>query len=287
MPGTRKTRKDRSLSVKMGTDIFGPTDVNTMVVDQDETAEVSIISLGRSAMTNVTRHVHPAPLMMPSSHVSVGVTGSTPMPKKSVDHNVNVLRVDIGCTAGLNISRLSTTSRSQLKIPCLSLWIVMMVCFLFLCQPAVAAPSHAPTLTVYALNANGFVSLAKIHHMNNVIRSRRPHVFVISETKTSAKMGSKLSSLGYNVYEETGVCCTNHHISKWGIILGVRSDIQVSQPVKISSASLTGRVVAVDIILGTTAGKGFIHRIIGAYAPWNPGVDDGDFWMQTAKVCQS
>ena len=112
-------------------------------------------------------------------------------------------------------------------------------------------------------------------------------MFIISETKTSAKMGSRLSSLGYNIYEETGVRCTNHHISKWGIIVGVHSDIQVSQPVNISHASLNGHVVAVNIILGTTAGRGFSHRIIGAYAPWNLGVEDGDFWAQIARVCQS
>jgi len=80
-------------------------------------------------------------------------------------------------------------------------------------------------------------------------------------------MGSKLSSLGYNVYEETGVRCTNHHISKWGIILGIRNDIQVSQPISISDTSLYGRAVAVDIILGTSAGIGFTHRIIGRIRP--------------------
>jgi hypothetical protein len=151
----------------------------------------------------------------------------------------------------------------------------------------VASQVHALTLSIYALNANGFVSPAKIHHMNNVIHSRCFHVFVISETKTSLKMGSKLSSLGYNVYEETGVQCTNHHISKWGIILGIQNNIQVSQPINVSDTSLSGWVVAVDVILGTTTGKGFTHRIIGAYAPWNPGVDNGDFWTQIAKVCRS
>jgi hypothetical protein len=35
-----------------------------------------------------------------------------------------------------------------------------------------------------------------------------------------------------------------------------------------------------------TSGRGFTHRIIGAYAPWNPGVNDGDFWVQVAKVFQ-
>jgi hypothetical protein len=130
----------------------------------------------------------------------------------------------------------------------------------------VAAPPCAPTLSVYALNANGFVSPTKIHHVNNMIRSRRPHILVISETKTSAKMSSKLSSLGYSLYEETGVQCTNHHISKWGIIVDVRSDIQISQPIHISHPSLRGHIVAVDVVFGTDIGNGFMHRIVGAYA---------------------
>lgn len=98
-------------------------------------------------------------------------------------------------------------------------------------------------------------------------------------------MGSKLSTLGYSVYEETGVCCTNHHISKWGIIVDIRNDIQISQPVITSHASLTSRVITVDVILGTTSGTGFTHRIIGAYTPWNPGVNNGDFWTQVTKLC--
>jgi hypothetical protein len=112
------------------------------------------------------------------------------------------------------------------------------------------------------------------------------HVFVISETKMSVKMGAKLSLLRYNIYKETGIHCTNHHISKWGIIVGIRNDIQVSQPVSISHSSLIGHTVVVDIILGTTAGSGFIHRIIGKYVLWNPGVDKGELWVQMAKICQ-
>jgi hypothetical protein len=162
-----------------------------------------------------------------------------------------------------------------------------LVCFILALQLVATVPSRAPTLSIYTLNANRFVSPAKIHHINNMICSRGPHIFVISKTKTSAKMSSKLSSLGYSVYEETAVRCTNHHISKRGIILGVHSDIQVSQPICISHPSLKGCVVAIDIVLGTDAGKGFIHRIIGAYAPWNPSVDDGEFWIQVAKLCMS
>jgi len=279
----KRTKKDRLLSVTTGSDVFGPTNINTMFIDQEEMAEVSNIPAGDSIITDVTCHVHPAPQMMLPSHFSAGYTGLRPahiitMPEIPVEHNFNVLRADAGCTAGLNISHFPSSLCTRFKIPRILLWVGLMVGLIALLQPVAAMPSHAPTLSIYALNANGFVSPTKIHHVNNVIHSRRPHVFVISETKTSAKMGLKLSSIGYNVYEETGICCTNHHISKWGIIVGIRSDIQVYQPVGITHASLNGHVVAIDIVLGTTAGKGFIHRIIGAYALWNPGVDDGDFW---------
>jgi hypothetical protein len=42
----------------------------------------------------------------------------------------------------------------------------------------------------------------------------------------------------------------------------------------------------IDIVLGTSSGKGFIHRVIGAYAPWNPGIDDSDFWAQVMMLCR-
>jgi hypothetical protein len=61
----------------------------------------------------------------------------------------------------------------------------------------------------------------------------------------------------------------------------------VSQHINISHSSLGGRVVAIDVVLSTTSGKGFVHRIIGAYALWNPGGDEGEFWKQVAMICQS
>src|ERR1700677_5143235 len=107
----KRAKKDRSLSVTTGSDIFGPTDVNTMVVDWEETLEVSITLSGESVRINVTCLVHPGPQVMSPSHYSDGVCGSypkwsIPMPSNSVDHNVKVLRVDMGCTAGQNISHL-------------------------------------------------------------------------------------------------------------------------------------------------------------------------------------
>jgi hypothetical protein len=112
---SRNNKKDRALSVTTGSDVFGPTNVNNMVVNQDETAGVSISSSGKSATTNVTCPVHPTSKIMLLSHVSEGVCGSRPVrsrptPMNSVDHNVIVLRVDIGCTAGPNISHLPYSS---------------------------------------------------------------------------------------------------------------------------------------------------------------------------------
>jgi hypothetical protein len=71
--------KDRSLSVTTGSDVFGPTDINTMAVNQDEGAEVSGIPRKQSAWTNVTCSVHQAPQMMPQSHAVAGVYGLYPM----------------------------------------------------------------------------------------------------------------------------------------------------------------------------------------------------------------
>jgi len=87
----------------------------------------------------------------------------------------------------------------------------------------------ASTLSVYALNANRLVHPGKIAHINSVIKVRRPHLFVISKTKTNSKMGGKLLRDDYNIFEETGVKTKNHHLYKWGIMVGVHKDLQILQ----------------------------------------------------------
>jgi hypothetical protein len=51
--------------------------------------------------------------------------------------------------------------------------------------------------------------------------------------------------------------------------------------------ALEGRVVALDLVIGTDTGKGFVHRFVGVYAPWNPGLENNDagFWNEVAKIC--
>ena len=71
----------------------------------------------------------------------------------------------------------------------------------------------------------------------------------------------------YDIYEELGEPADNHHIFKWGVVVGVHKDIQVAQHVKVTQKSLKGRVVVVGIVLSTLDGGCTSHRTIGAYAP--------------------
>ena len=141
-------------------------------------------------------------------------------------------------------------------------------------------------LSLYALNANGMVNVGKLSQISNSLNIRKLHIITISETKTSDKVGSKLNLDDYNFFEETGIKMDNHHLYKWGILVGVCKDIQVAQRLQIA-ASLQGRVVALDLVIGTDSGKGFIHHFVGIYAPWNPGQDTTDtgFWNEVAKMC--
>ena len=43
-------------------------------------------------------------------------------------------------------------------------------------------------------------------------------------------------------------------------------------------------MIAIDLVLGTANGRGFIHRLVGAYAPWNPGGDEGGFWSKITDI---
>ena len=108
------------------------------------------------------------------------------------------------------------------------------------------------------------------------------HVVFLSSLKRkhTTKLGRKLNTTDYyNVFEETGIqkWTTNHHLYKWGIqvVVGIQKDhIEVAQRLDQLDLplSLKGRVVALDLVLGTnTKGKGFLHCfIVGTYAPWNP-----------------
>ena len=177
-------------------------------------------------------------------------------------------------------------SSSSFSFKLTLLFLILLSCFTL---AATAQPNIAPPFSVYALNGNGLTHAVKMNHIKSVIQTRRPHIFVLSESKTNSRVSSSLPYSDYSIFEEPGVRSAEGHPYKWGLIVGVRKDIQVAQRVSVSQQSLKGRVIALDIVLTTNLGKGFIHRIIGAYAPWNPGIDQISqlFWEDLTNLCTS
>ncbi|KAG0692479.1 hypothetical protein DFH29DRAFT_882425 [Suillus ampliporus] len=103
----------------------------------------------------------------------------------------------------------------------------------------------------------------------------RPHIWVINEMKSPTPAASCVRAPGYNTYENSGVQTVGSPAhGKWGVILGVSNTIHAQRVDTSFDLSLTGRVVAVDLVIPTTNG-GFPHRLIGVYAPWDPGTAAG------------
>ena len=113
---------------------------------------------------------------------------------------------------------------------------------------AVNPHSATANFILYSLNANGMTNPVKVNHFNTVIGSRKPHVFIVNETKTRSKINKTLLCHDYDIYEEPGEPADNHHIFKWGVVVGIRKDIQVAQRVEITQKSLKGRVIAIDVV---------------------------------------
>ncbi|KAJ7138985.1 hypothetical protein C8R44DRAFT_867157 [Mycena epipterygia] len=139
---------------------------------------------------------------------------------------------------------------------------------------------------MYALNTNGLVGTVKLHHINNAINGRSPHAFVLTESKTNTRTGPNLLNGDYTIFKEPGLQADQHHLFKWGLAVGVRKNIQVAQRIQVTSAALRGHVIAINVVLQTNNGEDFYHRIIGAYAPWDPGLaTTSDFWPELTKLC--
>ncbi|KAJ7368522.1 hypothetical protein DFH08DRAFT_947426 [Mycena albidolilacea] len=142
--------------------------------------------------------------------------------------------------------------------------------------------------SIYALNSNSLMDSVKLHHINIAINAHNPHAFVLSESKTNSKTGPNLPNSDYNIFEEPGVQSDNFHTYKWGVAVGIRKNLQIAQRVTINTTSLHGRAVTVDIVLPTTTGQGFVHRMISAYAPWDPGAaNTRDFWPDLTALVNS
>lgn len=142
----------------------------------------------------------------------------------------------------------------------------MLIVGLLSVVPLANATTPTSTFTIYALNANGLVQPVKLSHINNAINAHKPHVFVIGETKTQSKLSKSLPYLDYDIYEEPGERCDGHHIFKWGLVMGIRKDVQIVQRIALTQNSFKGRVIVLDVVLPSSIGNHSTHRMIGAYA---------------------
>jgi hypothetical protein len=112
---------------------------------------------------------------------------------------------------------------------CFVLGIIVIALSLLPIVNAATPLASTSTFSIYALNANGLVQPVKLNHINKVINTLKPYAFVIGETKTQSKLSKSLPFLDYDIYEESGERADNHHIFKWGIVMGIRKDIQIVQ----------------------------------------------------------
>ena len=108
-------------------------------------------------------------------------------------------------------------------------------------------------------------------------------MFVISELKSKVPVAGRLPTDDYHILEEKSE--PTDGTWKWGIAIGIRKDIQLAQRVQMQQ-ELKGRIIAVDILLPSTNGRGFPHRIFGAYAPWDPGLKTS-FWEKMTELCKN
>jgi hypothetical protein len=267
-----------------------PKKIRTQLIDQDTEMSLPVAQATSDQVCHITL-TNPSMLITTHGNTAVPVMSN----KKHIPHMKNVFR-------GLfdNLRDLSRCCRSRVLFrrssvnttPNSYFFIGLLIVAISLIQMTQAAtpPASTSTLSIYALNANGLIKPVKLSHINTVINARSPQAFVIGETKTKSKLTKSLPFSDYEIYEEEGIPAENHHIFKWGVVVGIRKNsVQIVQRLQIMQQSLKGRVIAVDVILPTPNGRGIPHRIIGCYAPWNPGEtdDNKDFWSDLANLCRS
>ena len=102
-------------------------------------------------------------------------------------------------------------------------------------------------------------------------------MFIISELKSKVPVAGRLPTDDYHILEEKSK--PTNGTWKWGVAIGIRK-------LQIQHEELKGRIIAVDILLPSTNGCGFPHRIFGVYAPWDPG-SKTSFWEKMTETCRN
>lgn len=129
----------------------------------------------------------------------------------------------------------------------------------------------------------------KLTAIRSLVHNAKPHAFVLGETKNSEPVSSRLELGEYDLHENPGRPLNARGKGKWGVIVGIRRGLFNVQPVTLSD-HLRGRAVALDLTIPTDHNRGFRHRLIGVYAPWNPGGNlesENLFWPEVTGLCNT
>ncbi len=180
--------------------------------------------------------------------------------------------------------KIPSLTNSCINLPNCSILLVLLCVLITYPVSCLASASPTTGISFFSLNANGMNNVLKVQHINTAIRSRNPSIFVISELKSKVPVAGRLPGDAYNVLEEKSE--PTDGTWKWGVAMGIRKDIQLAQQIPVSDQTLRGRILVVDILLPSTNGRGFPHRIFGVYAPWDPGLKVA-FWEKIMELCNS
>ncbi|KAK0229129.1 hypothetical protein EDD85DRAFT_776432, partial [Armillaria nabsnona] len=160
--------------------------------------------------------------------------------------------------------------------------------FLFFCFFSSVSANVSQSFRTVSVNANGFADVMKHSALSNIVSTHRPHAWLIAETKSQSSVRSRINIRDYKVFESPGVKA-DKTTSKWGVALGVTASLH-SQIVPLPP-QMAGRAVCVDIVIPSDSGRGFPHRLMGVYAPYDPGGTSNphdslhDFWDCVYDIC--
>ena len=210
------------------------------------------------------------------------VLSSAEMPRKSTMNDTPEFPPGLGLE-----NKASTHTRSVVHpfphAPKISSFLLL----LWLALSCASVASASSTFRTAAINTNGLANPMKSNAVSSFLSSENPHAWVVTETKADSPVASRIRTSAYKTYESVGTK-TKGKSAKWGIILGVSSSLQ-SQNVPIPD-HLRSRALCVDITLPTSSGKAYIHRLIGVYAPYDPGGNDEvdyvqSYWDSITGLC--
>ncbi|KAG6817141.1 hypothetical protein H0H93_007458, partial [Arthromyces matolae] len=163
---------------------------------------------------------------------------------------------------------------------------ILTALFVSISLTAAAVPPY--NFNVLSLNMNGFANVAKIDAATRMIQREQPSAFVLQETKSSIPASKQLYLPQYQLFDSPGRSTGHRNQGKWGVIMGIRKNLCTISKVSTPN-NLSGRAIVADMLLPTASGTATPHRLIGLYAPWEPGGEEGDavntFWTTVIELC--